>query len=75
MFTTEGPVVTGSITDVVLLLGFIALTLVLTIWALVSFFRALSEVQRFPVWKAVASAAIPFLVLVGVGVGIALLVY
>ena len=72
MFSSEGPDVEGAVIDVVLLIGFLAL--VLGVWALVSFFRALSEVQGFSVWKALASAAIPMAALIAVVVAVWLVV-
>lgn len=72
MFSSADLPADGPVIGAVLLLVYIAVAVVLVIWALVTFFRALSEVQRFSVWKAVGSAAIPFLALVALGVGAAL---
>lgn len=74
LFTTEGPYLGESISDIVPLLLLILVALVLFVWTLVAFFRALSEVQGFSVWRAVASAAIPFLAIVALAVGVSLMV-
>ncbi len=50
--------------DGLVILAFVAVSLVTYIWSLVLFFGMLSEVQRFPVWKAIVSALIPFIVIV-----------
>ena len=73
MFSSEGPAISGSIIDMVLLGGAFIIIVVLTLWAVVSFFRALSEVQAFNIWKALGSVIIPFLGLIAIFAGIGFL--
>lgn len=61
LFTEETPRIAENLTLAYLLLGFIAIELVIAIWALVIFLKALGEVQHFSAWKALANVVLAFL--------------
>jgi hypothetical protein len=64
----------GGVLGALLLFAYIFVAVVCGIWGLVTFMRALAEVHQFSVWRSIGSIALPFLLLVLVVGGAAVLV-
>jgi hypothetical protein len=66
LFTSATPRIDANPLLQFLLLGFVAVEIVISIWAFVLFLKCLGEVHRFSAWKALGAVVIPGLVLVGI---------
>ena len=80
MFTKATPKLNANPLLGIVLLGFVAVEVIVGIWAFVVFMKGLGEVQKFSAWKALGSVIlgtlvifVPILCIVGVIVGLSAL--
>jgi hypothetical protein len=64
MFSAESPTLSASVPIALAMLGLHVLEIVAAVWAIVLFFKCLSQVQQFSVWKALGNAVLAALAVV-----------
>ena len=78
LFTSKTPLIDADPARLAAFLGFAAVELVLTVWALVVFLKSLGQVQGFSAWKALGNALLAALVVIvplaAIGIAAALVI-
>lgn len=74
-FTSKTPVIDASIGLTAAFFAFALIDLTIGIWAIVVYLKALAEAQKFSAWKALGNTLLPFAVIAGPILVIALLIY